>query len=90
MKKLVIGMFLLFGTIGYSQVKNDTIVVIRDKQYKILDSTTVKQVVKKMDSLYYLNPLKNNELCVTVYVNGKENFHLDFKRKEEKLIQTDK
>lgn len=64
--------------------QNDTITFISDLKHEALVSTKeTNKVISKMDSLYYVNPLRNKELCLMVYVNNKLDFHRHYKRKEE-------
>lgn len=77
---------MLIGTLGFSQVKNDTVTVVRDMKGTILSAIPTSnktKIIQQMDSLYYANPMKNNELCVIIYVNGKLDYHNDYVRREE-------
>lgn len=86
MKKFIIITALLIGSLGFSQKQKDTLTVIsdlKDKVLVVLPGVNKTKVIEKMDSLYYANPMKNNELCIKVLVNGKLDFHRDYKRREK-------
>jgi len=87
MKKMILILTLLLG--GYTlQAQNDTLILFSNKNYKLIDSTnTTTNVIKRMDSLYYSDPVNNRVLNVKVFVNNRLEFMKTFIRKEEPIIE---